>query len=414
MSIFSILLILSFCYVLLKRAGFHPVLGIALGCKILAGICVGLIYQWYYEGGDTFQFFAEAAKISEYIFANPSDIVKVFFSPEEIAGFEDQLMFSEQPRALFFAKVVSVFYFLTGGNYWLISVFFSLISFAGIYYLVEEIRNRYNGIKPIALYSFFFLPTFIFWTSGLLKESLAITCLTLAVSIVLKMIRTSHYGRLLHWIMLLLTCWILWKLKYYYAAVAFPMLSVLLLYHLSENLGRWRPAVMIIILLGSVLVISSLHYNLNLTRLPKLIYNNYISAIQSASGGHIRYYHFDGELAGFLLNLPLAFFGGLFRPLPWETDNALQVIVAIENFLILMALLIALWRSKLRWHTNHAADLVVLLTYIISLSILIAFATPNFGTLSRYKVAYWPFFVMIALTLFLQNQKGRNRKETGL
>jgi hypothetical protein len=192
------------------------------------------------------------------------------------------------------------------------------------------------------------------------------------------------------------------------------MLAALLLYHLSENLGRWRPAAMIVILLATVLLISSLHYNLSLARLPELIYNNYISVVQSAEGGHIRYYHFDGGLPGFLLNLPLALFGGLFRPLPWETANVLQVMVALENFLILLALLIALWRSKFRWHTNHATDLVILLSYIISLSILIAYATPNFGTLSRYKVAYWPFFAMLVLILFLQKQKGRHRKETGL
>ena len=36
----------------------------ALILKLLAGLCLGLLYRYYYNGGDTFMYFEEGAKLS--------------------------------------------------------------------------------------------------------------------------------------------------------------------------------------------------------------------------------------------------------------------------------------------------------------------------------------------------------------
>jgi hypothetical protein len=414
MSAISVVLLIFFCYVLMRSSGFDRVVGLALGCKILAGIGLGLIYKFYYQGGDTFEYFAEAAKISDYMLARPGKAFTFFIGSNEFIELFDQLRFSEQPRALFFAKVVSGFYLLSGGSYWLISMYFSLICFSGIYLLVSELQKSYPGLKKAARFSFFFLPTFVFWTSGLLKESIAIAALCISISVVAKLNRTRNYQEVLQWILLLLACWLLWKLKYYYAAVALNLLFAWFIYRVFDSYGRWKIAVMMMVLVGSAYILSMLHYNLNISRVLDVIYKNYQASVSISEGSYIRYYGFDGRLFGFIINLQVALFGGLFRPLPGEPGNLLQVLVSLENLMALILFIVAIWQSKFQWQKFLSVDLIVLLVYIFTLATLLAYASPNFGTLSRYKVGYWPFFVFVVLAFFFKKQKGRHPFDAGL
>jgi hypothetical protein len=48
------------------------------------------------------------------------------------------------------------------------------------------------------------------------------------------------------------------------------------------------------------------------------------------------------------------------------------------------------------------------LHYIVILAVLLPLAAPNFGEISRYKVAYLPFFVYLVLAAL---RTGKARKE---
>ncbi|MCK5468808.1 MAG: hypothetical protein KAI99_09865, partial [Cyclobacteriaceae bacterium] len=101
---------------------------------------------------------------------------------------------------------------------------------------------------------------------------------------------------------------------------------------------------------------------------------------------------------------PLALFSGLFRPTIFDVSNPLQFIVALENLAVFILLIIVLLRSKFRISIK-VPFVIATLIYVSSLAVLLAFASPNFGTLSRYKAGYWPFFVLLVLTLYFLRQK---------
>jgi hypothetical protein len=134
------------------------------------------------------------------------------------------------------------------------------------------------------------------------------------------------------------------------------------------------------------------------------MYENYQLGIQNSNSGNIEYFVFDGNLPGYLLNSPIALFSGLFRPTIFEVRNLFQLIVAIENMTVFFILLAGLWRSRFHFSVKTPI-IVVALTYIVLLATMIAFTSPNFGTLSRYKEGYWPFFVLLVLLIFLSKQK---------
>lgn len=401
MSIFSLILLLIFCYYFYRKV--DAITFLAFVIKIIAGIGLGLIYKFHYGGGDTFQYFNEARTISDYIILRPDRLWDIFLNTIQIKELSELIVFGNQPRALFFSKIVSIFYILSGGNYWIIGTFFSAINFLGIYYLVNEIYLKFPGIKKAVIFSFYFLPTFVFWTSGLLKESLAIGALSFAVGAVIRFGRVHEFKNIRLWVGLIISLALLWQLKYFYAAVAMPILSAVLIYEITiENL-RWRYILTGMVFALCVFFVSNLHYNLNLLHVLDVIYQNYQLGIKDGDG--IVFYGFDGSVYGFIINIPLALVSGSFRPLIFEIDNLMQIPVAMENSILFSILLIGLWKVKYRDNLKNPYVLAVIL-YSASLAVLLAFSSPNFGTLSRYKVAFWPFLVLLVLILLTKKRSG--------
>jgi hypothetical protein len=143
-----------------------------------------------------------------------------------------------------------------------------------------------------------------------------------------------------------------------------------------------------------------------------VIYENYQVGIKASDGSAIQYFNFDGSWQAYVLNFPIALFSGLFRPFIFEVSNPLQFIVAMENLAICILMIITLWKVKFRVSIRNIYGISAAI-YVFSLAVLLAFATPNFGTLSRYKVGYWPFFVFLLLILyFLKQKKGQTLMES--
>ena len=399
----SLVLFLALCYLITRKFQFDKSAIAGLLLKILAGISLGLIYKYFYKGGDTFQYFREASIIARFFLDHPRDFVSIYFDTPHVAELGEQIVFYEQPRALLFSKIISFFYVLTGGNYWMISAFLSLLNFVCIYFLVTELNKSYSEIRNAVKISFYFLPTFVFWTSGLLKESLTIGVMAVAFALVLRFIRTKDTTYSL-WMYLVFLLWLLWELKYYYAAIAIPLLIAMLLYDLVLKRYSIYPIFILAIFSLGILLVSTLHYNLNLSRVFNVMYENYQLGIQNSENGIIRYYCFDGNWLGFLLNSPIALFSGLFRPTIFESNNVWQLIVALENLVVFCFLVIGLWKTRLQISGSNPLVIVALL-FVVSLATLLAYTTPNLGTLSRYKEGYWPIFVLLVLVLFLKQQK---------
>lgn len=411
LSFVSGFVLLALCIFVIRVRHFDVTTIVALVLKIIAGICLGLVYKYHYGGGDTFQYYNEAGTIAGFLWENPGLFINIYFKTTEVPHLSELIVFYEQPRALLFSKIVSVFYIFSGGNYWIISTFLSFINFLGAYFLVTALNNKFQNIKIPTLISFYFLPTFVFWTSGLLKESLALSAVMIAIGIVIRFSHTREFLNVKNWIILILSMLLLWELKYFYAAILIPLIAALLIYNFLDKYKTWRLPIMAIVFILGIYLMTNLHYNLNFSHVLNVVYENYKTGIESTPGKSIQYYQLDGTWYGFLLNFPLALFSGLFRPMVIEGGNLLQLIVAMENVIIFGALIFSLWKSRLRISFKNPF-IISTLIYVVSMATLLAFSTPNLGTLSRYKVGYWPFFVLLVLILLFRQQKRPSALQT--
>jgi hypothetical protein len=402
-SLLSAVLLGLIIYFFIKTNRNDPWVISALLFKIASGIVLGIVYKYYYEGGDTLQYFKDAGILAGHLIENPSTLPDILFNTLNITDISRHISYADQPRALFFTKIVFVFYLISGGNYWLIGAYLSIISFYCTYIFVGELTIRFRDVRVPAMVSFYFLPSFVFWTSGLLKESLAIGALLILITVCLKMLRLQEFRRISHWMVIIIASAFLWELKYFYAAVALPVLFTLCMYEFISTFKKIPRVAMVLIFAVAIVVASQLHYNLNFSHVAEVVHQNYLMAVERSDGGTIHYFQFDGSISSYIINLPLAVLYGLFRPTAFEAGNVFQLFAGIENSIVIVLSLFAVWgvrKNNIRVHNSYFMGLVV---YILCLDVFLAFSTPNFGTLSRYKVAYWPFFVMLVLMALKEN-----------
>jgi len=145
-----------------------------------------------------------------------------------------------------------------------------------------------------------------------------------------------------------------------------------------------------------ILLVSLLHPNFYYERFMEVVVSSYyeFQAISSPDD-LIHYDALDATVLSMLKNSPWALFSGLFRPFITEMSTALQSFIALENLILLTFTASALTRVKKLVNSQHRVLLFAIVMYSILLCIFLALSTPNFGTLSRYRVGFLPYFVFL-------------------
>ncbi len=403
-ALVHVLLLATFSYWLWKRESsllkiyFWP----ALIWKVLAGVALGLLYLYYYSVGDTFQYFEDGKQLAALAKNDIKTYLNFLWSGNESFEVWSNIILKE-PRALFLIKIVSIFCLITLNNYWIISLYFSMASFVGAWLLVKQINKLSPSSMRAAVVAFLFFPSVVFWSSGLIKESLAMACLFFLSSLVVKVWMRDKLI-LVEWIFVVFTLWLLWNLKYYYLAVFLPISFTSLMFKffalpiLNTKKIFICILVWVIILILPVMAISLVRPNFYPERFPHVIVSNYQAFIErSDPKDAIHYNDLQPTAFSIMVNSPWALFSGLFRPFIWEANTVFQFLVAVENAFLFMLTLGALfhWRTWIR--SAHRLLVFSIVSYTIILCIFLALSTPNFGTLARYRVGFMPFFILIIL-----------------
>lgn len=372
----------------------------ALVFKLLAGICLGLLYRYYYNGGDTFAYFEESTKLSALARSDLLLYLRFLRSGDESFTAWNSLTLL-QPRALFMIKIVSVANLFSHDNYWINSLYFSFVSFLSAWMLVKAITRFSDPIRHVTVAGFLFFPSVVFWSSGLMKESLAIAALFFLAAVFLKAWMREPLS-LWTWVLTLISLWLLWRLKYYYLAVFLPIAFASLIVRLLF-LGRWNdapkfyhPVVWCGVFLIPLVVIALLRPNFHPDRFLHVVVSNYRDfQMLSAQDDLIHYQALEPTVASVLTNAPWALFSGLFRPLPWEAGTALKFFMSVENILLLILSVAALSNIPKVLRSPNRLLLFSVALYVVILCVFLALSTPNFGTLARYRVGFLPFFFLL-------------------
>jgi hypothetical protein len=400
-QILNVLFLLGFSWLVFVRQS-EPLKKIywpALTLKILGGFAVGAVYFYFYGTGDTVAYHRDAGILSDIaIHGSFRGYVTVLFNNQIPENIDLSLV---APRAVFFSKIVSVFSLLSGGNYWIISAYFSLIAFFSAWYLVKRLMLT-QGIFGAPILAFLFFPSVVFWSSGIIKESVACASLFVLTEMFLRLWFKNSF-KWYHIVLCLFSLYVLWALKYHYAAIFIAVVITMFVFRFVIALREFnfllKLVVWVLILLVPMAFVTLIHPNFNFSSFLSVVVENNQAFVGLSSPDDLIYFsNLAPTITSVGLNAPLALFSGLFRPMLWEAGNVFQYIAGIENLFVILLFISSCFGLRSVIHAKPLPLILGAITFITILTVFICLSTPNFGTLSRYKVGYEPFFIMLILS----------------
>jgi hypothetical protein len=387
----------------------------ALSLKVFGALAAGLVYQFYYGGGDTMDFYTSGSFVAGLCFEDFGDFVgmlstsPVLTDPSLIKyDFLDFLTDSQTWTVVRFIAVVDFFAF---DSYPVISIYFSIFSlFASwkFFSFICELYPQPELTKKFA-YCIFYIPSVVFWGSGVFKDTLTMSGLylfTIYVYYVVidRKIRPSNFIWMaaglylmvsirMFYLIILVPCLMLWFFAEYrdkiiksrfVKTVSFPLLMIIsmvfITYGLQKVMGGEDSAFSTKALEGKAAGFQSWH-----TSLGGSAYDLGVT---------------DFSTSSLLRAIPLGINVAFFRPYLWETHSFFQLIAALQSLYFLYYTLRTVFRCGFSIFFLLATDPLMLFSLSFSLlyGFVAGFTSYNFGALDRYKIPALPFF-MITLVL---------------
>lgn len=364
--------------------------------RMLMSVALGLIYTYYYSANDTWHFFEDATKLSTVARTNFVAYLQVLFNnqpdPEII-----QTLFYAQERSIFLVKCISFFALISGDNYWTCTIYMATLAFGASWYFFKTICTHYERAKPAAAISFLFFPSVVFWSSGLVKETLALAGILVISAVFIRFINEGKIT-VLHVFLCVVAGWVAWNLKYYWAALFLVSIVTTLIVFLVRRkiafLKTYWPLAWGLVFAVIGIVATRLHPNFYIERLLEVIISNHQAFVKiSKPEVLIQFYNLQPTWWSIIMNAPLAIVSGLFRPWFGEANGLTSLMAALENLALVVLCVSACYRKT--WKTTDGLMITAVLVYVLLECVLMAISSPNLGTLSRYRVGFLPFFVFL-------------------
>ena len=312
-----------------------------------------------------------------------------------------------------YATLLSILYSVSTDSYFigcLLSIFVWLLS-AYVLKKILELLKADNKTKYLVFLFYAFLPSSILNTSVPMREAFELLFVNL---IIYSSLRVYLNKSLLHWLYLVISCFLLGQFhRGLYAFGAVILLMVMMSIFLR---GRRRFPVKGFIVVPLIIFLSVYAYQLfsgQVYDLEKGLYLTILSYQEGTlySSGRANYESFitgiEGTL-GLLLFIPTNLFQYLFEPMPWRISSILDIVLTFEN-LFRGFLIFASLKGLLNTDVISRRPLLFIFIAYIVIEILWSFGTTNWGTASRHHV---PGLALLLIPgFYFYSKRSLNRKK---
>lgn len=396
----------------------------ALMAKFAGAIALGLIYFFYYGGGDTDLYYILGRYITDSFYNSPSAFFKLIFGPleydPETFPYLSMNMFyyRKDHDTYFLLRLVAVANLLTGSVYSASAVLFATFSFLGSWAFYLAMAHMYPPYYRTLAIAVLFIPSVVFWGSGLMKDSITFGGMGLVVhAFYFGIIQRKNLLRNL--LIGALGFFLVASIKIYIMYCLIPALMLWLFLRFRDNMrSKLAKALSVPFLIGvggtlSLLAVLKLTadtaYSLDKIAAKAEVTATYLHRQAEGQGSAYEIPEFDDSLTGLLKYVPYGVTVSLFRPFLWEARSPVQLVAAIEATFFIFLTLRVLYKVGLRKAvaTIFAEHFVfAALAFALAFSFAVGVTSGNFGTLVRYKIPMMPFYVA-ALTIILEKNKRR-------
>lgn len=399
--------------------------------KMIAGILYAWMIVYYYRYGDPLGYKARSDELLDSISKDWGNIKYIFISVDDFRDYIKSLGYSNAgyltvdfayyTESNFMISRVSAFSaFFTFNRFLIISIVFTNLAYYGnviLYTALKKIIKNYNRELLIGC---LFIPSCIFWSSGLAKEAICIISLGVIFNAAIKLFFQKKFS-IITVLNFIFFSYVLYTVKdYLFVCFAFAFI-IWLLYNLIKYLIAKSLLIKMgfilsfLILMAAIVRYSAVFSEIAVSNIGDIISLNKtayesMSAATVGGGSLIEIGDIDfTSVAGILKFIPRGLVNVFFRPFPWEIANVLMVFTVLENLLFIFLLFKVFIKTKfftsgLFIQKNYHLYAIL---FTITLAFIIGISTFNMGTMVRYKMPFLPFW---ATFLLIVNKKLTDNK----
>lgn len=373
--------------------------------KAMAGLGLTLIYTYYYTDqskADVYRYFNDSKIITSVIFTNPVAWLKIMTGigandPATFNYLRDTLHFSHPVNDIitsnsFLIRIISLLNFFSGYNIYIDTLLFNFITFVSLTLLFKTLRPYFEAFPQILYWPLFILPSFVFWSSGLLKEGLIFVGLSIYLSTALQWKGLPSFKLLLA---LVTGLCIVALTKIYVALLLLAGTVLLILSSLNKNAARLG-LVAFFILLAS----TGFYYKSGLCENILTKRNEFLALANIEHSGSL----LDVQPMGQDCDHPGrmvtdAFINSVLRPFLWDKEKLFQLFFGVENFIFLLALLSLVSGYYKRPEGKRLWLCAFFLFFALGNYLSIGLTVPVLGAIVHYRIIALPFMLLSVLLM---------------
>jgi hypothetical protein len=401
----------------------------ALMVKMIGAIGVCLIYVYYYRGGDTLAYYRDAGTMIKLFFKSPADAISMTLfdiNSGNYGAFDGNTgwpLFTYDKHAFGVVRLTWFMNMLSFTSYLGQAMLLSFVCFPAIWRLYQTMIYEFPNLEKQMAISVLFVPSVIFWGSGLLKDTItfaAVCLITSSLHQIVKMrkayIKNGVFMVFGAYLLILIKPYILFALlpgsALWVGGIVISGVKNILLkrsltpFFILMSIGA---AYVLLKVMGDTLGDYRVENVLNKAAITQQdLKQDYYGGSTFDIG------NFDPTIGGILRKAPAAINAALFRPYLWEARNPAMIMSAVENFIMLIMTIYFIWKLRFfnlfRLMFRHH-----FLFFSLSFSIFFAFSigltTSNFGSMVRYKIPAMPFYVGSLFIISSTYTEVRKKKE---
>ncbi|MBS1652312.1 MAG: hypothetical protein JSU07_09910 [Bacteroidetes bacterium] len=412
--IYILLVIIYAHYVKIKNINQNPEYGYfvnGLIAHIVGAFALGLVYFFYYKGGDTLNYFQSAKAFGNLFFKNKDEFFEAMFSPNNgsFFSFDNDTGFPVyMPRdanAFFVVRLLIPLVFLGSGSYFATSIVVALVTYGGVWRLFQIFVKEFPHLKFQMAIACLFIPSCVFWGSGIMKDSFTLSAVgwftfSFHVFFILKK------RKIIYLLYLFIASFVIIAIKPYIFFALFPGSILWLSNNMIKGINNYIMQKLfgpIIIVIGSItayFLLLNMGEYLNRYSVDKVF--DQATVIQKDmkadyyGGNSFDIGDFDGSLQSVALKAPIAVFSGLFRPSIIDVKNIVMFFSSLENtYLLFLTVFLVIKLKFFGFFKLITKNPLVQFSMLFSLffAFSVGLTVANFGSLVRLRIPELPFFV---------------------
>jgi hypothetical protein len=351
--------------------------------KVFMGCLYGWVFLHFYGGDDTWNYFNESKDQTHLLLQHPLQFFQEFLPSFSLKATDHQGWKAVEFYIIhferwFLIKGLALLNLFSGKNYYVDVVLFEFLTIAGPLLLFKLMARQFPKRTGMHFLLIFFIPSIIFWCSGIRAEALLLLGMVLMIY---NGLAYTRHRRGFHALGILAGMALLLLVRYQFLIIFLPAYGAFLYSIWKKDSGPvyfFRVyTVCILVFISSLYLPPAWQLSRPLQQAQQKFYilkGNTRYALDSLQPGPV----------SFLKILPQAVANSSLRPWPWEGKSLLQSVSAVEVLLLVAGLLYSLTGPERKKQVSHPLYWLFLF-YGISQLIGIGYTVPFPGAIVRYR-----------------------------